>query len=263
MYRQTIEAGHPGRRLLLAGALLLLSAPAAPVQEAASDPKALALADKLVETLGGKAAWDGLHFVRFRFAGFRDHHWDKWTGRHRVEYTNRQGEHWVVIQDLDTRQGRAWKGGQEVTGEEAAKALEAGHAAWINDTYWLLMPFKWRDPGVKLAYDGEETIGGVTYDKVKLTFDHVGLTPGDTYWAYLNRDTGLMDRWAYVLQDYEPGRAPTVWEWKGWQRYGPLLLAGGRTNVENGRELPLEAIAVDEPIPDAVFESPAPVPAAP
>jgi hypothetical protein len=242
---------------------LAASALAASAQEAPPDPKALALADRLLESLGGRAAWDAVRFVRFRFAGFRDHHWDKWTGRHRVEYTNREGERWVVLQDLDTKQGRAWKNDREVTGEEAAKAVQGGYAAWINDTYWLFMPYKWRDPGVRLAYDGEEEIGGVTYDKVKLTFDSVGLTPGDTYWGYLNRETGLMDRWAYVLESYEPGRAATAWDWKGWQRYGGILLAGGRTNVENGRELPLAAIAIDEPIPDAVFESPAPVAAAP
>jgi hypothetical protein len=226
-----------------------------PPAAADSDPKALELADRQVEALGGKAAWDAVHFVRFRFAGSRTHHWDKWTGRHRVEFTTRANEHWVVLQNLNTRQGRAWKDGQELAGEAAAKAVEDGYATWINDTYWLFMPFKWRDPGVTLAYDGEETVNGVTYDKVKLSFDNVGLTPGDQYWAYLNRETGVMDRWAYVLQSFEAGRAPAAWDWKGWQRYGGISLAPERVSVENGRELRLDRIAIDEPIADSVFES--------
>ncbi len=60
-----------------------------------------------------------------------------------------------------------------------------------------------------LAYDGEETIDGVVYDKLKLTFGKVGLTPGDTYWAYINRQTKLMDRWAYFLEDHAADKKST------------------------------------------------------
>jgi hypothetical protein len=106
-------------------------------------------------------------------------------------------------------------------------------------------------------------IDGATYDKVKLTFDHVGLTPGDTYWAYVNRQTGLLDRWAYVLESFEAGRPPTVWKWEGWQRYGGLLLSGDRSSLADGRKLVLDRIAIDEPIADSVFESGEPLPEAP
>lgn len=261
MRRSRLQPRPRPRRRLPAAALLLsllagLPAPA-PLR---ADPRAEALAEDLVERLGGREAWEAARFFRFVFAGFRTHHWDRWDGRRRLEYVDRDGHAWLVLSNVQSRDGRAWKDGELLTGDEAAAALEAAHAAWINDTYWLLMPFKMRDPGVTLTYDGEESIDGAVHDKVLLTFDGVGLTPGDRYWAYIDRETGLLDRWAYVLEDFEEGRPPTVWLWREWQRHGGLLLSALRTNPESGRELRLEGIAVLESVPDSVFTSPAPVP---
>ena len=42
------------------------------------------------------------------------------------------------------------------------------YAIWVNDTYWLLMPYKMKDPGVTLAYDGEEGKGDENVGKVVL-----------------------------------------------------------------------------------------------
>jgi hypothetical protein len=68
-----------------------------------------------------------------------------------------------------------------------------------------------------------------------------------------------MDRWAYFLQDWEEGRQPTVWSWRGWQRYGAILLAPDRVNLEDGRETKLGDLAVFDHLPDSVFSSPDPV----
>lgn len=221
------------------------------------DPQALA--DRLVEALGGQEAWQSARCFRFTFAGFRTHHWDRYSGRHRLEYTDREGDHWVVLENVQSREGRAWRNGEELSGEAAEKALEGAYAAWINDTYWLLAPYKLSDPGVHLAYDGEETLEGVRYDKLLLTFEDVGLTPGDRYWFYLDRETGLLDRWAYVLESFEEGQPATHWLWRDWQRHGGILLSAQRINPDSGRELPLADIAVPESMPDGVFESPEPL----
>ncbi len=133
--------------------------------------------------------------------------------------------------------------------------MKNAYAAWINDTYWLLAPYKLRDPGVTLAHAGQETVDGVAYDKLHLSFEGVGLTPGDQYWMYVHPETGLVDRWAYVLEGQEP--PPTAWEWQGWERYGPgIMLADQRVQPEGGRELPLAPISVPDELPDPVFESP-------
>jgi hypothetical protein len=232
---------------------------ATPPAQAQVDPRAAQVADRLMQALGGREAWDATRFIRFDFAGRRSHVWDKQTGRHRLEGKTQDGKTYVILQNLTTREGQAWLDGQQAEGEKAKKLLERGYGAWVNDTYWLLMPYKLRDPGVNLAYDGEETIDGQTYDKVVLTFNGVGLTPGDRYWAYVNRSTGLMDRWAYLLQDQPRDAAPTAWLWQGWQTYGRIKLAPTRQQVGSDKKLELANIAVLDNVPDSVFTSPAPV----
>ncbi len=248
---------------LAAACTILLTSlfPAAPVRAQGSiDPKAREIAARAVDAMGGQAAWESLRWVRFRFAGFRNHWWDKHTGRHRVEFTNREGDHFIVLQNLQTREGRGFKNGQEITGEDAKKVVEAAYGTWINDTYWLFMPFKTTDPGVILAAAGEETVEGVLYDKLHLRFEKVGLTPGDQYWVFVNRATGLVDRWSYVLEGFEPGRAATVWQWRDWQSYGPLKLSGTRYEATANRSLLLDRIEIGVEIPDAVFTASEPMP---
>ena len=255
----------PTRVAGLAAAMLssLLVAEASP-GAAQADEKSAALARKTIEAMGGEEAWDATRFVRFTFAGARTHHWDKHRGRHRLEGKTREGEAYLVLLDLNSKEGKAWMEGEELTGDEAAEWLERAYGVWINDTYWLAMPFKLFDPGVRLRYEGTEEIEGTAYEKVKMTFDDVGLTPKDTYWVYFNPKTGLVDRWAYHLQDWPAARRATAWDWSGWQAFGEIKLAPGRTMVgAEDRELPLDGIAVFESLPDSVFESPQPVGGAP
>lgn len=233
----------------------------APAGAADSDPRAVEVAEGLLEALGGQEAWNDTRYVTFGFAGRRDHVWDKHTGRHRLEGETREGEHYVVIHDVDDRgegPGIVFVEGEEATGEAKAEYLRNAYAAWINDTYWLAMPYKLLDPGVTLAYEGEESFRGATYDVVKLSFDDVGLTPGDRYWAYVNRDTGLMDRWAYHLQSMEPDAEPTAWDWVGWERHGDVLLSPTRKQVggDEERVLSLAPIGVPETIPEGTFTQP-------
>lgn len=250
----------PAVAAFLALALCLSGAPLQAAPSPGVDERAVELADRLMDALGGRQAWDATRLIRFRFADFRTHWWDKAEGLHRLEYTSREeGDAYVVLQNLDSREGRAFKNGTALAGDELAKALEGAYAAWINDTYWLVMPYKLQDPGVTLTYAGREEVGGASYEKVQLSFDGVGLTPGDRYWVYLNPETGLVDRWAYVLESFEEGREPTVWEWTDWKRYGDILLASGRAQVGSDRRLPLSGIAVFDQAPDGLFTSPEPV----
>ena len=52
--------------------------------------------------------------------------------------------------NVNTKEGSAWLKGKALEGEEQKKPLERAYGAWVNDTYWLLMPYKLRDPGVIL-----------------------------------------------------------------------------------------------------------------
>ncbi len=238
---------------------LLISALALVPSPGSAQPTAQSVADSVQKALGGKDAWDKTHYLHWTFAGRRSHWWDKWTGRYRVEGDTKEGKHYVVLENLNTKEGTAYMDGQKLEGDQAAEMLKNGYGAWVNDSYWLLMPYKIQDPGVNLSYAGEETIDGKTYDKLALSFGNVGLTPGDHYTAYINRDTHLMDRWAYLLQDMPKDGPATAWKWEGWQKYGNIMLAPHRTQVGADRKLELGDIAVPAELPDAVFTSPAPV----
>ena len=73
-----------------------------------------------MEALGGEPAWNNTHFLRFTFAVdhegktvvSRDHTWDKWTGRYRLEGTNKEGQKYVVLMNVNTKEGQAWSDGK-------------------------------------------------------------------------------------------------------------------------------------------------------
>ncbi|MEM1204096.1 MAG: hypothetical protein AAGN66_12780 [Acidobacteriota bacterium] len=244
---------------LLASAAMVLPLLGPTPASAEADAKARVIAERTLEAMGGAEAWESSRYFRFDFFGFRTHHWDRYTGRHRLSGKTRDGNAYVVLHDIDSREGRVWLDGEELTGDDASQWLERAYGAWINDTYWLLMPYKLLDPGVTLTHDGEATVDGVTYDKLKLTFESVGLTPGDTYWAWIDRDSGLMGRWSYVLQGWEEGREATIWEWQDWRRHGAIMLSSKRFNAKDDRTAELGGIGVFDNLPDSIFESPDPV----
>lgn len=246
---------EPASRPAAGGAEESTAAAPAP-QQGTADPAAAAVAARVLEAMGGEAAWSEARFLRFGFAGRRQHAWDRWTGLHRVAGQTQEGESYVVVHDLDTREGRAWVDGEEVAGERAAELLENAWGAWVNDTYWLLMPIKLRDPGVTLAHEGRRELDGTEYEVLHLSFENVGLTPGDHYWAYVHPDSGQMDYWAFRLESMPPDAEPVLWRWSGWQDHAGVRLASRREQVGGDRVLELSPIEVSREVPAGAFEGP-------
>lgn len=239
-----------------------LAVPGAFAASPESDPKAVALADRVMERLGGREAWQATRYLRFDFAVEREgktlmrraHSWDRRSGRYRVEATDEEGRPVVVLMNLHTKQGKAWVGGEPATGEALEKLLESGYAWWVNDSYWLLMPYKMRDDGVVLTDAGLEAGQGGTWEKVLLTFEGVGLTPKDKYWVFVNRKTGFVDRWEFVLKGADT--PPVPWNWSGWKPYGSIQLADERVNTNDGTRILFPVLDVPASVPDAVFTQP-------
>lgn len=208
-----------------AGAALCIPERAA----AAKDPKAVEVALRSMAAMGGQERLAAARLLRFDFAPVRDgkvtgsyhHWWDRHRGAYRLEGVSKEGVPYRVLFDVNSKQGRAWLGARELAGEELVHWLEVGYGRFINDTYWLLMPWKWLDPGVNLGYEGKKTVDGQEYEVVTLSFESgVGLTSNDRYWAYVSTTTNLMERWEFVLETEEgaPGSAaPTAWAWEGWK----------------------------------------------
>ncbi|MHC4652562.1 MAG: MBL fold metallo-hydrolase [Planctomycetota bacterium] len=226
-----------------------------------SDEKAIEIADAVMEKMGGRRSWDRTRYLRWSFFGGSRHHvWDKHAGRVRIERMGpRSGRHYVRIIDLNTGTGRTWREGEEITaGKELDAMIKAGVREWINDSYWLVMPYKLKDAGVTLRSLGRgEMQDGRAADVLELTFSDVGHSPQNKYHIWVADDSGLVQQWAYFADaaDAEPA---FVCPWRDWKRYGRIMLSGDRGEL-NGRPARLNGIAVLDELPESVFTSPDPV----
>ena len=103
-----------------------------PVEEALpgspeSDPRAVEIAQRSIERMGGKENWDKVRFVSWHFMfDNRWHHWDRQTGDVRIEGPFLDVRHYLILMNLYTKQGRVWdREGQEVTDPEFDAQLTA------------------------------------------------------------------------------------------------------------------------------------------
>ena len=212
---------------------LILTASRMSAVEPHRDAKADEVAHTMMNAMGGEKAWYAAHFLRFDFivnAGGkivenRSHVWDKMTGRYRLEDKTKDGKPRVVLFSINDRHGEAYVDGKKVEGAAGAKAVKDAYEAFINDMYWLAMPWKWLDQGVHLQYVGPKTQGKEAGEVVRLTFDHVGLTPGDRYDAFVSSQSHLMTHWDFKLQ----GGEKCSWDWE-YADTGGVKLAKNHTS---------------------------------
>ena len=245
--------------------------PAAPAPTAfdpsKSDEKAIAIADQAMKAMGSDA-WSKAHYVKFTFVvkkgearpTVRTHYWDKFAQRSRMEGPSRDGKPVVAVVDHKSHEGQATIDGQLLFDKDAKKYVDIAYGTLINDSYWLFMPFKLKDPGVRLRYEGELKAGPVTYDKILMSFDEgVGLTSKDKYWLYVNRGSHMIERWSYVLEGQGANTAPTAWDWTDWTDVGGMKLAMRKTQQGGEVEIVLENVQVLDSLPDSIFTSTAAV----
>jgi hypothetical protein len=150
------------------------------------------------------------------------HKFDLKNYRARATWTDRKGSKRDGVIDIKPKTGTGTIDGVAVTGEAQTELVNKIYARWINDAYWLLMPLKLLDPGVNLEKEANKTVEGKEYKILKMTFGVVGLTPGDTYWLYINPQTNRIERWDMKLQGSEEIEPVT---WEDYRAVGPLWLA--------------------------------------
>lgn len=219
--------------------------------QADADPKAREIAERVARSMGGWDAWERTRFVTWRFFGGRAHAWDKRTGEWRLD----DGER-TVLMDVGTRAGRVFEKGVEVTDAAGrAAALEKAYAVWVNDSYWVFMPWKLLDPGVVLRYLGATTLeSGNTAQLLELTFEGVGLTPRNRYVVAVGDESGLVEQWSYFA-DANDAEPKFTLPWSGWERRGAILVCTDH-GERNGTK-PDWDIEVHAELPRAVFTDPA------
>lgn len=191
------------------------------------DPKAVAIANKVMDAMGGQQKWDDLKYVSWTFFGARHLLWDKHNNRVRIKNTT---DSTLYLVDLDTGEGKKLSPGKLTLSSIDQLAIDKGKSIWINDMYWLFMPFKLQDPGVNLKYLREgKTLTGIKCDVLELTFNEVGDTPDNKYEVYVDQSDNLVKQWSFFNRSHvkEPS---AVWPWDNYKSYNGLLLSADRSD---------------------------------
>lgn len=225
--------------------------PAEGFNEEESDPKAIELADEVMQAMGGRDSWDDTRYLSWNFFGVRHLIWDKKKGDVRIKVP---GDSLELIVNINSGEGMVKKEGALLNNADSLeKYLQIGKNIWINDSYWLVMPFKLKDSGVTLKYAGEEiTEAGDSADVLVLTFENVGETPENKYHVFVDKQSKLVSQWAYFAEASQ--ESPNfVIPWLDYEKKGEIMLSGNRG------ERKLSDIKVLGSVPDHTFTSLEPV----
>lgn len=222
-------------------------------------PGADQVAKRAIDMLAG-AEWEHARYFAFTFNVEREgkrvasfpQRYDRFTGDYRVSGTDQKGEAFDVVMNVNTKEGRAWKNGEAVADPRDLLAL--GYRRFVNDVYWLMMPLKAFDPGVKRSYAGGKSDAcGNVFDLVELSFENVGLTPGDHYWMWVNRNSGLVEQWQMKLQSAKPEDEPTPVDFRDWKRIGGILVSTRREVRGRNQEIRLDDVQISREVPAQAF----------
>lgn len=195
------------------------------------DKKADAIVKDMLVAMGGVDNYNATRLIQWDFVN-RKLSWDKWTGDVRVENPSANQ---VVLVNMNTMKGKVYENGVQLTDEKKVSALlEKGKNWWINDAYWLIMPWKLQDPGVTLSYIKKDNLlDGKAVDVLQLTFDGVGVTPENKYWLYVGQESHLVEQWAYY-QNFNDAEPKFLKPWNNYQKVGGILLSYDRPNENVG-----------------------------
>jgi hypothetical protein len=116
------------------------------------------------------------------------------------------------------------------------------------------MPFKLKDAGAVLKYDGAQELKDIAYDVLRLSFaDSVGLTPRNIYRVFIDPATRIVHRWEYFAHE---GAEPSPAWWEKWNVYGGIKFSEQRSFDNSNRKLLLTNIVVSREVDEKIFEAP-------
>ncbi len=225
------------------------------------DPDAARLFAGVLDSIAPDDGWERTRYLEFdRISGgglLRSHRWDRYEGDYWLQAPVEEEEMIARFNvNAPTDGQEIWLDGERVTDEAQADSLvEQAYRMFINDTYWLVFPFKWDDPGVTTRYLGEMEEWGEIYEVVELTFDEVGVTPENRYRAFVDPDSGMFELWQFYsdADDEEPSFTN---RWTDWQRYGPIVLSSRREGEDGSVGVHFENIRASTEVPEGAFETP-------
>ncbi len=220
------------------------------------------IVEKIWKGLGGKQNWDKARYLQFTFkvesngktVVSRNHTWDKFTGDYRYEFTGTDSAKNLVLFNVNTKKGISYKNNNQEDAANSLKNVDKAYATFINDVYWLAMPYKLKDEGVNLKAEEEETIAGTACHVLHLDFDKVGLTPGDQYWLYVNKNNGHIIQWKYLLQNQ---KETSIFSWAPYQSIGKNInLSLSKANEKAKVTISFPDTKILTKVPQQKFEKP-------
>jgi hypothetical protein len=199
--------------------------PAPPSRLSEADALAAAVAEA-----SGAAVWPKVSRLRFTFnvesegklAMSADHDWDVRANKATVTWKGKS----VTIDLADPGDS-----------DDAKTAFQR----WTNDTYWILMPLKLFDAGVVRTLQPDQQHDGRTYRVLRLSFQGVGLTPGDQYDLLIDPETHLVRHWDYMPNPERKAR----FSWDNYQPYGGLKLAVEHKSADGKRRIYFTNVQVE------------------
>lgn len=212
-----------------------------------SDSTAIAIADDVMEAMGGREAWDNTRYLHWNFFGSRKLLWDRKTGKVRIKSIRNKYE---VLLDSETMTGTIeMDSGRKVPSDSVSFYLNKAKEILVNDSYWLIMPFKLKDSGVALKYVSKGVDSLSQYDMLSLTFESVGYTPDNKYHVYVHEDSKRIERWDFYTNASDSTYRFTT-SWENYKNHNGVLLSGDR-----GGDYQLSEIAVPYSIPAGFMEN--------
>lgn len=210
------------------------------------DEKSEEIVTRMENAMGGVNAYDQIQHLQWNFFGSRKWWWNKWTGDVRCEALRSDIS---IVMNILSQKGQVKLNGEiQSHPDSLSKYLERGYRWWINDSYWLVMPFKLRDQGVALAYLGTQNteVDSIECDVMKLTFKEVGVTPGNMYHLYVDPKTGFLVQWDFyrTQQDSLPAfKMP----WLNYQEHQGVFFSSDR-----GRRK-IEEVEAYKDVPESIY----------
>jgi hypothetical protein len=249
---------------------------------AASDPKAIEVADGMINALGGEANWNKTKEITWtqliildgKVVNWARHSWDRWNGRHQYQRLDPSGQVGVTMHDLFTDTKFAYVEGsaglaKQMREDTAAMATEASKRL-TDDGYRLTQLFKLKDPGVHLKFSEERPADDdksekpeMKIDVIQVTFDPgVGPAAGDVYYVAIDKATKMPLQIEHVPQG-RPDNERSATRLEDWKESNGLKFATKYTNIGYTRpDAPMVALQIPdawkEKIPDTGIQVPSP-----
>ena len=157
------------------GLVLVIQWFSKPLPESIAGPEADGLARNVQQALNIQG-YDTISKIQF---SFRDHHylWNKAEARVLVSWEDYQVD--LILSEIET--SKVLQGGKE---SNRIDLIDKAKAYFYNDSYWLVAPFKFFDPGVVRSLvetnDGSKAL--------LITHTSGGVTPGDSYLWYFDEN---------------------------------------------------------------------------